>query len=614
MTGAIRRSAAGAAAARLRQAAATRFARLRATPFGVLTEEFISQFFASESATSDHQLRTAIIGVLVFLFTPGFLMPVRLSATLENVAIRHPELLPRVIQLIATIFLSYGMVTIGVVAAFTWDGLGFDRRDAMVLGTLPVRGRTIIAAKLAALAALLMTCAAIVNLMSGVPFSLAASNHGTVVGLLRHFAAHMVATMSAAVFVFSVLVTLRALVGMIGTGRVAIASLIQFTLVVALLCFFIVVPASMDIKPSRIRANDRIYLLPIPGWSPTNWFLGLYEVIRGAGVEGAARAAAKGAAFTTAAIAAAIASTIASYRRQMRFALTPSAAPSARLVGRLLSAFARAIAGPNRVARATADFVVSTLLRNRPPQVPIALNAALGMTIAILALVQRRGVLTIPRTIVLWIPLLACFWTAVGLRVSLFTPSEIRSGWIFQANGPPVSRGYWLGTRAALTALLAPATAAIAWIVTAPLLGWRIAAWHGAFAALMAVVLAEFVALTITHIPFTQPYPPGHAKLKARWPLYLFGMFAFASFPVRAEMRALAAGWEPTLLLYAAGAAAALHALGWWCARRWSVEPRDEFADDPYYIPVLDIGDVVHGAHRRLIRPRSTRSITPGRY
>lgn len=582
---------------RLHQAAAPHVARLRASPFGLLTEEFISQFFASESATSDHQLRTAIIGVLVFLITPGFLMPVQLSAALENLAIRHPELLPRAIQVIATIFLTYTMVSIGVVAAFTWDGLGFDRRDAMVLGPLPVPGRTIIAAKLAALATLLLTCAAVVNLMSAVPFSAAASNHGTFVALLRHFIAHMVATMSAAAFVFSVLVTFRALAGMIGAGRIVVASLIQFALVVALLCFFIVVPAALDIKPSRIPAKDRIYLLPIPGWSPTNWFLGLYETIRGAGVEGAVRPALVAVAATAAAVGAAIASTIGSYRRQMQLALTPSAAPSARLVGRLLSAGARVIAGRDRIARATADFVVSTLLRNRPQQVPIALNDALGFTIVVFALVRRRGDLTIPRTIVLWIPLLACYWTAVGTRAALFMPSELPAAWVFRANAPAASRAFWSGTRAALTALLAPFGVAIAWLVTAPLLGWRIAAWHSAFVAVMAIALAEFIALTISHVPFTQPYPPGHAKLKSRWPLYLFGLFAFAVWPARAEMRAFAAGSELTLLKYAAAAAAVLHAIGWWRARRWLVEPRDEFADDRWNVTVLDIGRVVHGAH-----------------
>src|SRR5262245_66112560 len=102
----------------------------------ILFREFFSQFFVSESVTSYHQLRTAAIGVIAFLLTPGFLLPVQLSATFEFIAIRFPETLEPLIRLVATIFITYGIVAMGVIAAFTWDALGFDRRDAMVLGQI----------------------------------------------------------------------------------------------------------------------------------------------------------------------------------------------------------------------------------------------------------------------------------------------------------------------------------------------------------------------------------------------------------------------------------------------------------------------------------------------
>ena len=40
-------------------------------------------------------------------------------------------------------------------------------------------------------------------------------------------------------------------------------------------------------------------------------------------------------------------------------------------------------------------------------------------------------------------------------------------------------------------------------------------------------------------VPFTRAYPPGHAKLKTRWHLYLLGMWAIAYVPVRMEMAVL---------------------------------------------------------------------------
>ena len=42
------------------------------------------------------------------------------------------------------------MVTVGFLAVLEWDALAFNRRDAKVLGPLPLPGSTIIGAKLAA--------------------------------------------------------------------------------------------------------------------------------------------------------------------------------------------------------------------------------------------------------------------------------------------------------------------------------------------------------------------------------------------------------------------------------------------------------------------------------
>src|SRR5437667_11978952 len=177
--------------------------------FLVLFHEFCAQFFASESATSDHHVRQAIIGVLAFLITPGFLFPLQLSGAFEFAAIRFPAMLDPLIRRVTTIFITYGIVSVGVIAAFTWDALGFDRRDAMVLGPTPVSGATIVSAKLAALSTLLLAGALTVNVIPAAMFAVDASKDGGLTGAFRHFAAHMTATMMAAAFVFSLLVTVR---------------------------------------------------------------------------------------------------------------------------------------------------------------------------------------------------------------------------------------------------------------------------------------------------------------------------------------------------------------------------------------------------------------------
>src|SRR6185295_14819395 len=261
-------------------------------------------------------------------------------------------------------------------------------------------------------------------------------NHTGGIAALRHFTAHMVATMCAAAFVFGVLVTMRALVGMIGERRDAITSFVQFVLVSAVLCFLVLSPMAMRITHGR-RGSARAWIFETPAWSPTNWFLGLYETIRGSSGAELWPNARMALAVTCGSAVVAILATIIGYRRQLQLALAPSATAASRGAAPLRRALARLIVGRNRVARATADFIIQTVVRNRPQQAPIAVNTAIGLAIAVAGLAQRANTIEAfmqPRTAVLWIPLLLGYWATIGLRASFFVPSELRAAWAFQSN------------------------------------------------------------------------------------------------------------------------------------------------------------------------------------
>jgi hypothetical protein len=97
--------------------------------------------------------------------------------------------------------------------------------------------------------------------------------------------------------------------------------------------------------------------------------------------------------------------------------------------------------------------------------------------------------------------------------------------------------------------------------------------------------------LSLDRVPFTRPYAAGDGLLRKRWPLYLFGMLAFAYWPVRIELQLLGGG-EPFLVAGAAAAASACHLVGRARARRWWVT-LDEPVSDDATISLLDIGAVV---------------------
>jgi hypothetical protein len=140
------------------------------------------------------------------------------------------------------------------------------------------------------------------------------------------------------------------------------------------------------------------------------------------------------------------------------------------------------------------------------------------------------------------------------------------------------------------------ATTLLAFVLSAAS-GWPEALRHASFVALAVLALVEVVAVTVPFVPFTRTYEPGHAKLKTRWPLYAIAVYVFAFLLVRIEQ---AYRSDPIalaiLLLCLAGVAGALDIAGQVRARRRSLEPSDEFADDEGRIAVLDIGAVVHRA------------------
>jgi hypothetical protein len=114
------------------------------SPFGVLCRTFFAQFFTSEIVTSDMRLRQAMTGVLAFLLMPGVMMMTGGVRELEMVALRARHLhasgmLEPVLGHLASALITYSLVTVSFIAILEWDALGFDRRDAMVLGPLPIR-------------------------------------------------------------------------------------------------------------------------------------------------------------------------------------------------------------------------------------------------------------------------------------------------------------------------------------------------------------------------------------------------------------------------------------------------------------------------------------------
>jgi hypothetical protein len=555
----------------------------RRSPFRILLDTFLEQFVANESATSDLQTRRAIIGAVTFLLTPGLFLMMQTFSTYDLVVkvarFRNmPEMIETHLLQLAILFVSYSIITTGLVTVFIWDTLVFDKRDAMLLGPLPIRGRTIVGAKLAALATVLIGTALAVNLISGAPFGLVT---GAPAGrVLRHFLGHFSGTVGGAIFIFSSLVVVRGLLLLVVRPQFAatLGGFLQFAFLSGVLCFMMI--------PSATGTAV----------APISWFVGLFEYIRGGRSPGIELLAQRAMVALPCAVGAAIAITAIGYQKQMRLALAPSARVAAS--ARLRRSLAALMDGRDRIARGTSDFILTTLVRSRVQQVPIATAAALGVAIASLAIATRPGGienLQTPRTAVLWVPIVVGYWIVVGLRASFVMPTELSAAWAFRAHARLPTASYWVGVRAAMIAFVIGPALFVNALVVLPLLGVGIAAIHSLVVLMAVTITAQFASLMVDSVPFTRPYPPGHAKLKTRWPLYLLGLYLVAYAPVQMELRAL---HDTSQLLWLFGEGAALIVLLELLGRRralaWTL-PDTEADADPEALTFLNIGpDVTH--------------------
>jgi hypothetical protein len=289
--------------------------------------------------------------------------------------------------------------------------------------------------------------------------------------------------------------------------------------------------------------------------------------------------------------------TLAAYRRQFQTALAPPASTGTIGHARLARALARTFNRSNRVAHATSDFVLITLVRNRTQQAPIAINLALGLAMVIVKFGGGSAFATVMQTpaVILGIPLMMLFWMCIGIRASFFVPSELPAAWTFRANAPQTTNAYARGTRAAIVGLVAPPAELLTLVLTALTLGWRAAIIHTAFLLLLLVALADFVVLTIDHIPFTRPYLPGHARLRARWPLYLFGAYGFAWVLPVLELYAWNEPYGTVILLSLTAALAALFELAVGAHRIEADVRRDgDVENDLAGMTVLDLNGFAH--------------------
>ena len=521
----------------------------------VLFHAFLARFFEHESTAGRTDLRESFFWLIGALGAPGMLFAFYRQFHWHFLAMSPvgAERLRVGALFDKTLYLTLTCVVIGLVSVAVWSALIVDRRDALILGVLPLRRRSIVAAKL-------LSLAAYVGILTLGMHAGAAVLFGTFLGstqgwttIARGIVAHLVAASATGMFVFLSVVALQSVcLTVVGPRRFArTAAILQLLLIAAIAVTLLMTPTLSGGASSLVAAAAPVWWLT---YTPPIWFLGLYETLAGPTSEPLHELSQTGLlALGGAALIVALFYPVACWR--VLATAISAGGPATSPWNRLLSSRIIDLLAADASTRGALQFVMATA--GRVGRFRLVLSAALGLSFAMIVPILlywiARGGPEAPRVSLLSAPLLATTALVAGWRVVFAMPSELIAGWVFRAM--PI-HGF-LGRAAArrLTfalGVLAPvALFACAWG----------ALWGIATTCLLVVnsliaggILVEAHLWGFAGIPCTRSMAVSDSNLQGRWPFYGVGLLAYVLGIPAIEIWAAdnGAGWLLTAGLAAA--------------------------------------------------------------
>jgi hypothetical protein len=449
--------------------------------------------------------------------------------------------------MVERMFLAAGMVTV-----FLWDAVFPDRRDVMVLGPLPVRPGTILAAKVASPAALLGMTVVCLNLATNLawPLILGALPHGLAHGLRLGLACWL-AVVAATLTLFASLLAVQGLSALL-LPRAAFLRVNAGGQLAA----FVLFPTAYFLwggldSPAEILAPANHAL--VSAW-PGYWFLALLKQAAGEMPPEMHALATRAWTALALSVVAASAALLACYRHTLRAIVEQ---PDLQPAGRTLHWTPRL---GNRLSTAMVLFGFRTLARSRQHRLALAFAWALVLA---MVLAMTRDALTSP-----WprpvgdgflVPTFLMMALAVaGLRATFSLPVALKANWVLRVAQLRPTEDYLAATRRVLFLLAVLPVWVVSFLFSLGYRPWLPAAEHLVLLGFFGLVAVEFSLLGFAKIPFTCSYLPGKANVQyVFWGFLLVFLFLALLVPAL-ERPALA---DPFRLLLTAGAYGGIAAL-----------------------------------------------------
>ena len=460
------------------------------TQLARLYRMFFGRLFESDMMPPGLPQVQLVVWVCAFLASPSLLWPILKG---KGYVWLKPEQIDGTIVSDRTTAMLFALLATGLITLVIWEGIFPDKRDSRILGVLPIRLRSLVLSRLAALGSVYVLFVCATALPGALSFGIVAAVFGGSRGAIDIIGAHLLTTAGAEAVVFFGVVLLQCVV--LNTVGAAVAQRLAVVLQVAMVMGLFQIGMILPLLTSpRIATYAPLFAIVMSATAVL-----LYAT---------------------------------SYRRLTRLALEGIGESNARkpLFRGILPAIARLLP-LSQPARAVFAFTIRTAARSRQHRMLLAGWVGLALALILSSVAgsfARHGwrLAETPGPVLLAVPLILAALTMTGLRMLFAIPTEIRANWTIRTRQPIPVSGAIDGATAALIVSGGLPAMVIAFASGTMLWGAKIGAMHALFVGVLVVLLAEVLSFALDKVPFTCTYMPGKGKIVKLWPLYLT-LFSF---------------------------------------------------------------------------------------
>lgn len=413
--------------------------------------------------------------------------------------------------------ISNMMLVIGLISVLTWDNTFPDRRDAMVLGPLPVKPRMILLAKVAASAALLGLAVVCLNFVSSVAWSLVFAASRGLIAFLRFLTAFWFTIVAASAFLYSSVLTLQGLTAFLLPRRLflRLSAILQLAAFGVFLSVYFLAPY-IESHADLIAIRNH----PLHAASPVAWFFALFNQCNGTLPGDALWLAQRAWIGLACAVIGAVASLLICYLQTMRKTVEePDLVPARR-------GFHFTPHLGDSLQTAVFFFILRSLRRSRQHRVILAGFYAIVVACA-LGLVHQapRIGTTAPITpdfviLTIWMMVFAVF----GFRAVFPLPISLTANWVLRITQLRPPEDYIVAVRRSLIVLAVVPIWVTVLFLSLPYRPFVEVGEHLAILLLFGFILADLALIGFHKIPFTCSHFPG----KTNFQFVFWGAFAGA--------------------------------------------------------------------------------------